>query len=124
MMEPYVSLCSYPVYRFFHEEGADTSVNPFALQSSADKDPFEGNQAVPGLIFERYVEHFRRAFPALRIAEQRFYPGISYVASGGFNRPPLLPFGLWRRLFWLDRHVPRVLRRTLAFRVLVVLERC
>lgn len=123
MMEPYVSPCSYPVYRFFHEEGADTSVDPWAQDASAGKDPFDGNQAIPGLIFGRYLAHFQRSFPELKIVDQRFYPGFSYAASGGFNRRPLLPLGPWRALYWLDRHVPRGLQRWLAFRILIVIHR-
>lgn len=123
MMEPYVSPCSYPVYRFFHEESADTTVNPFALDSSSDKDPFEGNQAVPGLIFERHGEQLRQTFPELEVLGLRFYPGFSYVASGGFNRSPLLPFGPWRALFRLDRSIPAGLRRGTAFRMMAMLER-
>ena len=123
MMEPYVSPCSYVIYRWFHEEGADTSVDPFALAAESERDPFEGNQAIPGLIFGRHASQVRRRFPEFAPATLRFYPGFSYVASGGFNRPPLLPFAPWRALFWLDRHIPHPLRRGLAFRMLIVLER-
>lgn len=123
LMEPYVSPFSYPIYRFMHDEGADTSVQPFSGGGSADKDPFAGNQAVPGLIFGRHLDQFRREFPALRLASRKLYSGFSYLASGGYSRGCLLPYRAWRGLFWLDRQVPGALLSLVAFRMLVVLER-
>jgi SAM-dependent methyltransferase len=123
MMEPYVSLLSYPVYRFFHVEGLNMSVEPLSREGPLDKDPFEGNQAVPGLIFGRYRSQFQREFPMLRLIEQRLYSGISYVASGGYSRPPFVPMRVWNALFKLDRAVPGSLRRVVGFRMLLVLER-
>jgi hypothetical protein len=84
MMEPYVGPCSYPVYRFLHEEGLDNSVEPFATETRVDKDPFAGNQALPGLVFGRYRGQFEREFPSLKIASCRLYSGFGYMASGGF----------------------------------------
>jgi SAM-dependent methyltransferase len=125
LMEPYVSPCSDPIYRFLHDEreGFDRSVRPFAMATSGEKDPFLGNQAVPGLIFGRDAAQFRHEHPSLRVVGRRLYPGFSYLASGGFNRPCLLPLRLWRGLFWLDRHMPRPILPLVAFRMLVALER-
>ena len=50
MVEPWVTPLSYPVYRFLHEEGCRLSLdpwNPFPAARSADKEPFEGDGAVP-----------------------------------------------------------------------------
>jgi len=125
VMEPYVSLCSYLVYRFLHDEkqGFDTSVSPLTLQSSPDKDPFVGNQALPGLVFGRYRPLFQRQFPELRLLGTKLYSGLSYVTSGGFSRPCLLPYPAWSGLFWLDRGLPRSIAHLTAFRMLAVLER-
>jgi SAM-dependent methyltransferase len=123
LMEPSVSVCSYPVYRFLHEEGLDSSVKPFADGAISDKDPFAGNQALPGLIFGRFGDDFRQRFPNLRLTERKLYSGLSYMASGGFGRPCLVPHSVWRALLWLDQHMPPPLRQLTAFRMLVSLER-
>lgn len=123
LMEPYVSLCSYPVYRFLHEEGLDTSVRPLVPDHGNDKDPFAGNQALVGLIFGRFGEQFRQQFPELELVERRLYSGFSYVASGGFSGRCALPHSIWLKLLWLDRHVPSAVRSLVAFRTLIVLER-
>lgn len=123
MMEPYVSPCSYPVYRFLHEEGLDTSVAPFGSTAEEDKDPFAGNQALPGLIFGRFRRQFGDEFPFLKVVSRQLYSGVSYIASGGFGRPCPVPYPLWRWLLWVDRHVPPRLRWFSAFRMLIVIER-
>jgi SAM-dependent methyltransferase len=123
MMEPYVSPLSYPFYRFLHVEGLDTSVEPLSADAPPDKDPFDGNQAVPGIIFGKCASQFRQDFPKLRIAEQRLYSGFSYVASGGYSRPPLVPKRIWSALFRLDRQIPNAFCSLVAFRMLVAIER-
>jgi SAM-dependent methyltransferase len=125
IMEPYVSPFSDPIYRFLHDErsGFDRSVRPFALRPSLDKDPMIGNPALPWLIFGRDLAQFRQEFPSLRVAGRRLYGGFSYLASGGFFRPCLLPLRPWNGLFWLDRHLPKPILPLVAVRMLVILER-
>ena len=68
MIEPYVSWASFFIYRFLHDESMKWNVDPF-VDESADgiKDPFHGNQAVPTLLFEKYVERFCQTFTHLNI---------------------------------------------------------
>jgi len=91
VVEPWVTPLSYPVYRFLHEEGCRLGLdpwNPFPAARSADKEPFEGDGAVP----------FRlaRDTAASRWAELGFSPprvtalnGFAYLASLGFRRGAL-----------------------------------
>jgi SAM-dependent methyltransferase len=123
LMEPYVSPLSYPIYRFVHDEGVDLSVRPLALEHAPEKDPFTGNQALPGLIFGRDAAEFRRLFPGLQVVDRRLYSGLSYLASGGYSHRCLLPHSLWSALFWADTHLPAMLQPLAAFRMLLVLER-
>jgi SAM-dependent methyltransferase len=127
LMEPYISPCSYPVLHYFHPEAVENSVEPFSVRPdhvrAEEKDPFAGNQALPGLIFGRYRARFEAEFPELRITARQLYSGLSYVASGGFSRRNVLPHRLWSGLFWIDRHMPRALLPFMAFRFLIVLER-
>jgi SAM-dependent methyltransferase len=123
LCEPYLSLLSSPIYRHLHEEGADTRVDPLAPASADEKDPFEGNQAVPSLIFGRDRSAFERRFPALRIAAFERFAGPSYLASGGFSRRPLLPARLFAALVALEDRLPAAAYRLVGFRLFAVLER-
>jgi SAM-dependent methyltransferase len=91
VVEPWVTPFSFPIYRFLHEEGCRLGLDPwspFEAARSADKEPFQGDAAVPwGLV---------RDTPAPRWAELGFEPprvtvlnGFAYLASLGFRRASL-----------------------------------
>jgi SAM-dependent methyltransferase len=56
LIEPWITPLSYVVYRFLHQEDCDLIANPLsgrALRRHGAKKPFDGNQAVPYLLFRR-----------------------------------------------------------------------
>jgi SAM-dependent methyltransferase len=132
LCEPYIGPLSYPVYKLGHEEpvvmGADP-LAPVAVRAAGPagvaRDPFDSNQAIPTLLFDRARGRaaFARAFPALAVCGVDHLAGLSYPASGGFGRGPLLPRGLWTALHRLETRVPAAAFRLVGFRMLVTLER-
>jgi SAM-dependent methyltransferase len=124
LCEPYVSLLSYPVYKLFHEEPVGLTADPLAPADVAEgRDPFDSNQAIPSLLFGRGGARILTELPALRLARLEWLSGISYPASGGFSRRPLLPARLWSALHRLEARLPPVLFRWIGFRLLAVIER-
>ena len=124
LCEPYLSPGSYPIYKLLHEEPITMNVDPLADQTGADaRDPFESNQAIPTLLFGRERSPFAAAFPALAVLRVARLAGLSYPASGGFSRRPLLPLPLFVRLQRLESRLPEALLRWYAFRMLVTIER-
>jgi SAM-dependent methyltransferase len=127
IVEPYMSPISHIVYRFFHEEPANMSVDPWtglAKDPSGAKDPFTSNQAMPTLIFCRDgVRRFSQRFPNLAIASIERFAGFAYPATGGFSGRALLPFSLWKALSAFEKKLPTFLFRLFGFRMLVVIER-
>jgi SAM-dependent methyltransferase len=122
LMEPCVSALSYPVYRFLHHEGLSMEADPLAARDASGKDPFEGNQALPGLLFDRHRSDFSRRFPRLRILCEEKTDFFVYPLSGGFHNPSLCPLFLYPFLRALeDLFTP--LADCLAFRLFVVLEK-
>jgi SAM-dependent methyltransferase len=122
MMEPYVSWLSYPVYRFLHTEGMKWNTDPFLGQSSEGKEPFEGNQAIPTLLFEKYREKLFMLFSRLNVIREQKLDSLIYPLSGGFHQPSLCPLFLWRFLEGLERLL-NPLGSFLAFRFFIVLEK-
>jgi SAM-dependent methyltransferase len=122
MMEPYVSWLSFPVYRFLHSEGMRWNTDPFHHQSWERKEPFEGNQAVPTLIFRKQRKNFLEVFPRLKIIEEETMDIFLYPLSGGFHQPNLCPLFLWRFLERVERLL-NPLGSFLAFRLFIVLEK-
>jgi SAM-dependent methyltransferase len=123
MCEPYISPVSYPVYKFFHDEPLDMSVEPLALAAAVGRDPFDANQGIPTVLFGRGQRAFTEACPSLSIARIQYMSGFSCPASGGFSHGPFLPWALWSLLHRLDEAMPSGLMRWLAFRMLVVIEK-
>jgi SAM-dependent methyltransferase len=124
MCEPYISPLSYPVYKFLHEEPLDLGADPLALRDAGGaRDPFDANQGIPTLVFERGRQAFTEAFPELSIVRVQHLSGFSCPASGGFSHRPFLPWPLWSLWHRLDARLPAPLMRLTAFRMLVVLER-
>jgi len=129
LCEPHVSPLSYPVYKLFHDEPVRLSADPLAGQAATDaaneKDPFDSNQAIPTLLFERARgrAELARRFPRLKLVTVQRLAGLAYPASGGFRSRPLLPMGLWRRLYRFEAALPAALFRLIGFRVLVALEK-
>lgn len=124
MCEPYIGPLSYPAYKLLHVEPLRLDVDPLADQASPDaRDPFDSNQAVPTLLFGRARPAFEARFPALAIQRIAYLSGLSYSASGGFSRRPILPMRFWSVLHRLEVGLPPMIQRGTAFRMLVVIER-
>jgi SAM-dependent methyltransferase len=124
MCEPYIGPLSYPAYKLLHLEPLNLRVDPLADQvGSGARDPFDSNQAIPTLLFGRRRAAFEAAFPAFQIQRIEHLSGLSYPASGGFSRRPILPMSSWSVLHRWEAHLPPAIQRWTAFRILVAIER-
>jgi SAM-dependent methyltransferase len=123
LIEPYVSLASFFIYRFLHPEGLVWNINPFNKSCpDKNKDRFHGNQAIPTLIMERYQHGFAKHFSGLEIIKKERTDFIIYPLSGGFHNPSLCPLFLYSTLKYLEK-ILHPLNRFLAFRLFVVLKK-
>jgi SAM-dependent methyltransferase len=123
LMEPYVSLLSFLVYRFLHTEDLTHRVNPFRMNISEKKaDAFQGNQAMANLIFEKHRTDFIKHFPRLHIVYEDRTAFFIYPLTGGFHGPGFCPMFFFNTL----EHAERLLKpldRYLAFRLFLVIEK-
>ena len=123
IMDPYISVCSWPIYRFLHPEPVDFDQDPLALSPSHPKrKPFDANQAISTILFERSSRRFHDVYPTLRKLRHHRLAFFAYPLSGGFERPSLIPTWMMRPVLTFER-VLGVLSRYLAYRILVVLEK-
>jgi SAM-dependent methyltransferase len=102
LVEPWISLLSWVVYRFLHQEGCRLSVDPWEPFPAGGKDSFDGDAAVPWKLV--------RATPAAGWAELGLRPprvrrlnAFAYLLSLGFRPASLLPPPLVRPIRALDR---------------------
>jgi hypothetical protein len=84
--------------------------------------PFDANQAISTILFERSSRRFHELYPSLKKLRHHRLAFFAYPLSGGFEHPSLMPTWMIRPVLTLER-LFSVVSRYLAFRILVVLEK-
>lgn len=124
LCEPAITPLSGIFYRLFHEEPVDMSADPLREGSiSADRNPYDSNQAIPTLLVDRYRAALTAALPELEIVQVDWFSFLAYPLSGGFQPWSLLPAKGAEQLLALEWRLRRILGRLAAFRLLAVYER-
>ena len=123
IMDPYISLCSWPVYQFLHPEPVDFSQNPLVLSpTEPGRKPFDANQAIATILFERSSRRFHELYPSLNKLRHHRLAFFAYPLSGGFDHPSFMLAWMVRPVLAVERFLG-LLSRYFAFRILVVLEK-
>jgi SAM-dependent methyltransferase len=126
MVEPAMTALARRFYDQFHVEPVDMDADPFAeVTINPDRDPFDANQAVPTLLFATPAARGRveEVVPSLRVRSVDWFSLFAYPMSGGFQKWSLMPAALVRSMLAFEDKVPEAVRRRIAFRMLVVVER-
>lgn len=67
IMDPYISVSSWPVYHFLHPEPVDFGQDPLVLSPmQPGRRPFDANQAISTILFERSSRRFHEMYPTLK----------------------------------------------------------
>lgn len=107
VVEPWVSPFSFPIYRFFHQEGATLSMDPRRpFQKGDSKEPFEGDAGVTRSIAARTDASTWLDLGFAGPPDLAPLNGFAYLLSLGFKRPSLLPRFLARAALALDLFLP------------------
>lgn len=122
--EPAITPVSSLFYRLFHPEPVDMAADPLAAGAiSADKDPYDSNQAIPTLLVGRFRAAVAQAVPGLTLVNVERFSFLAYPLSGGFRPWSLLPRAFTRPLLAAEWGVRKWLGRLAAFRLLAVYEK-
>ena len=124
MLEPCITPGSYPVYKFLHPEDVDFSYDVFSgiAWGADEKQPFDGNMAIPTSLFFRNSEKFQGEFLEFLQVEKRYSDYLIYPLSGGFDHSSVIPVCLLPFLTMIEK-VLHPLGFLFAYRMLVVLEK-
>jgi SAM-dependent methyltransferase len=122
LVEPWVTVLSFGVYRFFHQEQCVEPADPWAPFAAQDgKDLFDGNAAIPRAILrETTAEQWSRL--ALEPPRRDLFNGFAYLLTLGFRERSLLPLAAAPAALWIDRRLAPLARVT-ALRALLVWTR-
>jgi SAM-dependent methyltransferase len=118
MIEPWVSPLSYVLYRFFHHETCDLSVDLALPFGETTKQYMDGNAAIPRKVLKS-LEHLPVPF---RLVTMEPFLALPYLATLGFKTSRRMPDGLIAFAGQLER-AAGFLRPAAATRVMAVLER-
>lgn len=103
LLEPWVSLFSYPIYRWLHQEDCDSSINEWhPFERANGKAAFDGNAAIPGCLVKRTMDERWTSFALARPTVERMN-AFPYLLSLGFRPSSLLPAALVGLLLGFDR---------------------
>ena len=125
LIEPYVSLFSYPVYRTFHTERTSNPwVTQYSEPFSSDR-PEDGDQSLSRLLFTKRVGQklLSTVFPSeLYSVEIYVFSVFSFFMTGGLSRPLPMPRKIVRLTFQLESLIPQFLLKFLGSRCLIVIR--
>ncbi|MBP5857842.1 methyltransferase domain-containing protein [Marivibrio halodurans] len=123
-IEPGITPLSWPVHRYLRGAPVEMSADPLH-PTAGHHGPYDGNLAVPTLLFRR-EEHriaFMDAVPDFAIRRRDWLGLMAYPLSGGFKEWGLMPEGLVAPLSRLEDRLMPWLGLWMAFRLLIVLEK-
>jgi SAM-dependent methyltransferase len=127
LVEPWITPFSYFIFRFLHQERCDLSETPWVQKQAGavpEKMAFDGNQAIPYLLFgPKHRLNTLGSLPELKLERLEPFCLFAYLLSGGFKPMNLLPESLYPALSKFERTTSPLWRRLAALRVLLVLEK-
>ncbi len=127
LIEPWITPFSNLVYRYLHQEDCDLRVRPQegnAIRSENGKRPFDGNSAIPYLLFSR--DALAKTLTSLSCFKPLVLEPFclfAYLLSFGFKPINLLPEFLYSIVATLERATVPLWRPLAALRMLIVLEK-
>jgi hypothetical protein len=120
MIEPWITVWSYLIYKLLHHEATDISQRGWDFESSG---PLSGaNPALPWIVFQRDRFLFERIFSNLRIEAIRLHTPLRYLASGGLSYTATAPLSWYGPLVRLETRA-QPLRRGFAMFATIILRR-
>jgi SAM-dependent methyltransferase len=127
LVEPWITPFSYLVYRYFHQEDCDLSALPWNgdnRQPREAKKAFEGNAAIPYLLFAGQNRAITfESLPRLKALVIEPFCLFAYLLSFGFKSPNLLPESMYPRIAKFERATLPLWKNVASLRVLLVLEK-
>ena len=120
MIEPWITVWSYWIYKLLHHEATDASQLGWDFESTG---PLSGaNQALPWIVFKRDRMLFERIFLNLRIEAIRPHTPLRYLASGGLSHKASAPISWYTTLAAMETCV-KPLRNGFSMFVTIILKR-
>jgi SAM-dependent methyltransferase len=118
MIEPWITVPSYLLYRYFHHEECSLAVDVRRPFGDLGKRAFDGNATIPF----KLLKQFEPGTSTLRLLQAEPFLALPYLATLGFQRARPIPHTLIGMARVCERFLSP-LRKFVATRILIVWER-
>lgn len=126
IVEPYFSVLSYPLFKFFHHEPVNFDISRPVLDT-VHGPLSSSNQAIPHMIFFSRSNWLNELSDCYELDETRFgfFTYLAYMVTGGISRIFPVPHCIYRPYLVLDRFLARAVPKLFAsfFSVRLVAKR-
>ena len=125
LIEPFVTVLSYPIYRIFHSEKTSNPWRKKYSEPFISEIPEDGDQSLSRLLFASKEGKvlLLELFPKqeFRISV-KIFSIFSFFITGGLSNP--LPIGrkIVQLIYKLESHLPQTLLKILGSRCIIVIE--
>ena len=123
MVEPYVSIVSFFIYRLFHFEDTSFHFDPKQPFGRSKKDPKDGNQAIPTVLFGSAWAEISKNAPKLKLVSKRRCSLFAYPLTGGLRSNGIIPLWFLKMILSFEKKIEQFLGGIFAFRAIIVLEK-
>lgn len=121
MIEPWITPVSRFYYWLLHHERV--CFDEYHESGSAEKDPWDGNMAIPTMIFQREIKDWSARHPELRLIKLQRFSFFDFQFAGGFKKWALVHSPtIYNFLLSCDRKL-YFLMPWIAFRAMIIIER-
>jgi glycosyltransferase involved in cell wall biosynthesis len=122
LIEPYVSLFSYPIYKFFHFEKTSWI---YRIDSSdgAPSGPEQGDQGISKAILKSLKYSKTPQLKELSSWNYSLITPFSFFLTGGATSPLKIPSGVIKFAVMIENRIPKVLMRFIAARIFIVFRK-
>jgi len=121
LIEPYVSIFSFPIYKVFHQEKTSMFLRQRDLLQSETKEPSLGNQTIAQTVFKRKslttkLKDILGPGAEISITYRDF---IGFFATGGINKPLRTSGSFIRLVLKLEKNIPQSILKLIASRMII-----
>ena len=122
LIEPYVSLFSYPIYKFFHFEKTSWIYRLDSLDG-ARGDPEQGDQGISKAIIKTLKNSKTQQLKDISSWNYSLITPFSFFLTGGATSPLKIPSSIIKLALKIEYRIPKVLMQFIAARVFIVFRK-
>ncbi len=125
VIEPFVSMMSYPVYKFFHSEKTSWKLKLSDFGKVLSDTPSDGDQGVSRSLFNDRANRLYVKKRLGKICEWtiEYFSPLSFFATGGLSDPLPTPSKLIKAIIAFESILPRFILKITASRIVIILRK-